>query len=71
MCVNHFECLATIGVYAPPLAKGTNDAQTRSWAGRGQVDEKRPSRALEELPQVAATRAERRPYIQVAANDSF
>jgi hypothetical protein len=29
---------------------------------RGQVDEKRPSRALGELPQVAATRTERRLY---------
>src|SRR5271157_5052722 len=35
------------------------------------LDEKRPTRAVEELRHVAATRTYRRRIIQLAANDSF
>src|SRR5271166_5961662 len=36
-----------------------------SWAARGRLDAKRPTRAVEELHQVAATRTERRLHAHV------
>jgi hypothetical protein len=37
------------------------------WAGRWQVDEKRPCRALEHLRQVVATRTKRRQIVKVGS----
>src|SRR5664280_2679659 len=44
-----------------------SDGPTGSWPVRSRFDEKRPTRKVEELHQIAATRTERRQHVQVTS----